>query len=47
MMMQIGRSQGMVLMDDYLNELVKQGLITEEDARSRYQGKGEQKAGAK
>jgi twitching motility protein PilT len=47
MMMQIGRSQGMVLMDDYINDLLKQGLITEEDARSRYQGKGEQKAGAK
>lgn len=47
MMMQIGRAQGMCLMDDYLNDLVKQGLITEEDARARYQGKGEQKAGAK
>jgi twitching motility protein PilT len=48
MMMQIGRSQGMTLMDDYLMDLVKQGLITEEDARSRLTGKGEQaKTGAK
>lgn len=48
MMMQIGRAQGMVLMDDYLMELCKQGLITEEDARSRMVGKSEQpKTGAK
>ena len=48
MMMQIGRSAGMVLMDDYLTDLVKQGLITQEDARARMTGKGESaKSGAK
>lgn len=46
MMMQIGRAQGMVLMDDYLMDLVKQGLISEEEARGRMVGKSEQKTGA-
>ena len=33
--MQVGRSQGMVLMDDYLRELYQKGLITEDDMKSR------------
>jgi twitching motility protein PilT len=41
MMMQIGRAQGMVLMDDYLMDLLKQGLISEEEARARMVGKAQ------
>ena len=33
--MQVGRSQGMVLMDDYLRELYSKGLIKEADMTSR------------
>lgn len=49
MTMQIGRAQGMVLMDDYLTELFKQGLINESDYQSRLIGKGadQAKSGAK
>lgn len=40
--MQVGRSQGMVLMDDYLRELHGKGLITQEDMESRLASKGKQ-----
>jgi twitching motility protein PilT len=34
-MMQVGRAQGMVALNDALNDLVKKGLVTPEEALSR------------
>ena len=39
-MMQVGRAQGMVALNDALNDLVKKGLITAEEALSRSVDKG-------
>jgi Tfp pilus assembly pilus retraction ATPase PilT len=39
-MMQVGRAQGMIALNDALGDLVKKGLITADEAMSRSVDKG-------